>query len=357
MSVIRWLGDLDPYLATTTIGPKLGRLAELAAAGFDTPRGFAVTAAACAVHELDSGLADALRDRLGAVSDSDDPAEVAAAAVDLQSRYLSCPIEPALAEEVVAAYGRLGDVLGILDPPVAVRSSALGEDAREASFAGVFDTHLGIRTGADVVDAVRACWASRFSARALAYQLRRSWSAPQWMPMAVGVLELIEAQASGVAFSVHPTTGARDRLVIEGTFGWGEAVVQGLVTPDRVEVDATDGRVLRYVVSDKAVISALRAGSREVVAQPMPADLRLARALDPARVADVARVVMGIDRHYGHPVDVEWVIDAADATRPVVVVQARPVTSTAADSPIEWDPVVCAMRYAFGAKQEQGWFV
>jgi pyruvate,water dikinase len=355
VSVVRWLGDLDPYLATTSIGPKLGRLAELAAAGFDTPRGFAVTAAACAVHELDSGLADALRTRLRAVTDPADRTEIAAAAADLQARYLSCPVAPTLAEEVVAAYGQLADLLDVLDPPVAVRSSALGEDAREASFAGVFDTHLGIRTGGDVVDAVRACWASRFSVRALAYQLRRPWSPPQWMPMAVGVLELVEAQASGVGFSVHPTTGARDRLVIEATFGWGEAVVQGLVTPDRVEVDATDGRVLRYVVADKAVISALRPGSWEVVAQPMPADLRCARALDPSRVADVASVVTGIDRHYGHPVDVEWVIDAADTARPVVVVQARPVTATATDADIAWDPVDCAMRYAFGAEHGQGW--
>ena len=162
--------------------------------------------------------------------------------------------------------------------------------------------------------------------RALAYQLRRPWVAAQWMPMAVGVLELIPAHSSGVAFSAHPTTGARDRIVVEGTFGWGESVVQGLVTPDRVELDAEDGRVLRYDLADKAVLSTLAPDGSGMVAVPMPAALRSEAALDAQTLQAVGNVVRAIDRFYGHPVDVEWVVAEGSQPRRCVVVQARPVT-------------------------------
>ena len=104
---------------------------------------------------------------------------------------------------------------------------------------------------------MRRCWASLFTARALAYRLRKGISHHD-MPIAVGVIELIHARASGVAFSVHPVTGKADRVVIETSWGWGEAIVQGLVDPDHVEVGKSDGRVLRYDVAHKAVVSRVR---------------------------------------------------------------------------------------------------
>lgn len=355
MSRVLWVERLDPHDATTAVGPKLGRLAQLQAVGVDVPRGFAVTATACAEHESAVGLTEVIASSLRRLDGTATPLDLAALAQDLHAHYLSSPVEAGVAADVAAAYLELVATVG--DAEVAVRSSALGEDAREASFAGVFDSYLGLRAVDDVLAAVRECWASRFSARALAYQLRRPWVAEQWMPMAVGVLELIPAHSSGVAFSAHPTTGARDRIVVEGTFGWGEAVVQGLVTPDRVELDAEDGRVLRYDLADKAVLSTLAPDGSGMVAVPMPAPLRSEAALDAQTLQAVGNVVRAIDRFYGHPVDVEWVVAEGSQPRRCVVVQARPVTISGAEPQPHWDPVDAAMRFAFGAARGPGGWV
>jgi pyruvate,water dikinase len=234
--------------------------------------------------------------------------------------------------------------------PVAVRSSAIGEDSATASFAGIFDTCLGVRDRDQVLEAVRRCWASLFSARAVTYRLRaglRHWD----MPMAVGVLELIQAQASGVAFSASPVTGKTDRVVIETNWGWGQAVMAGLVTPDHVEVGKADRRTLRYRVAAKKVISAFDHAVGRVVENDMPAWLVDQRVLDDEQVAAVVDAVLAVERYYGYPVDVEWVLDRERrAGEPVCIVQARPVILASAGTdpaPATWDPAAMAAKYAF----------
>ena len=230
-----------------------------------------------------------------------------------------------------------------------MRSSAIGEDSGTASFAGIFDTYLGVSGPDRVLDAVRACWASLFNTRAVAYRLRAG-THHRDMPMAVGVIELIHARASGVAFSVHPVTGKTDRIVIETSWGWGEAVVQGLVTPDHVEVGKADGRVLKYQVADKTVVSAFDYAVGRVVETEMPARLVSRRVLDEEQITAITDAVLAVERHYGYPVDVEWVLDRHRREgEPVCVVQARPVTVTAAQAtPTDWNPAAMAAKYVFG---------
>ena len=201
-----------------------------------------------------------------------------------------------------------------------------------------------------VLEAVRQCWASLFNARAVAYRLRAG-THHRDMPMAVGVIELIHARASGVAFSAHPVTGKTDRIVIETSWGWGEAVVQGLVTPDHVEVGKADGRILRYQVAAKNVVSNFDYAVGRVVETAMPARLVDRRVLDDEQIAAVVDAVLAIERHYGYPVDVEWVLDRHRREgEPVCVVQARPVTVTAPAAPVatEWNPAAMAAKYVFG---------
>ena len=151
------------------------------------------------------------------------------------------------------------------------------------------------------------------------------------MPIAVGVIELIHARASGVAFSVHPVTGKTDRIVIETSWGWGEAIVQGLVDPDHVEIGKADGRVLKYDVAHKRIVSAFDFAVGAVTEIDMPAKLADRRVLDEEQVAAIASAVRSIEEHYGYPVDVEWVIGRhRRAGDPVCIVQTRPVTVTAA---------------------------
>jgi pyruvate,water dikinase len=347
---IVWLDAIDPQRAIRDCGAKMGRLAELLSVGVKVPQGFAVTADAYRRHCAETGLDEVIDAAMGGLGADAGAAAIETAAQAAQTGLTSREMGADLAGLITGAYEELSFRCLGLNVPAAVRSSAIGEDSATASFAGSFDTYLGVCDGDRVLEAVRRCWASLFNARAVAYRLRaglRHWD----MPMAVGVLELIHAQASGVAFSANPVTGKTDRLMIEANWGWGEAVVAGLVTPDHVEVGKADRRTLRYQVATKKVISAFDYAAGRVVESEMPARLVDRRVLDDEQIAAVVDAVLAIERYYGYPVDVEWVLDKyRRAGEPICVVQARPVTLTSTGTnpiPTTWDPVAIATKYAF----------
>jgi len=221
-------------------------------------------------HWEHAGLDEVADATLGGLGADAGPAEIEAAAGAIRAELAGRDLGADLATLIGDAYEELSSRCFEINVPTAVRSSAIGEDSGTASFAGIFDTYLGVSGPDRVLDAVRACWASLFNTRAVAYRLRAG-THHRDMPMAVGVVELIHARASGVAFSVHPVTGKTDRIVIETSWGWGEAVVQGLVTPDHVEVGKADGRVLKYQVADKTVVSAFDYAVGRVIETEMPA--------------------------------------------------------------------------------------
>jgi pyruvate,water dikinase len=250
----------EPAATIAAVGAKMARLAELARAGVDVPRWFAVTV-------------DAYR------------RQCTEAGPDEQ-------VIPPVRAAIVDAYRKLSAGGA---RRVAVRSSATGEDSADASFAGMFHTVLGVSGTERVVAAVQECWRSLDSPHACAYRGHRQLS------MAVGVAELVDARAAGVAFSAHPVTGRRDRLVIEATWGWGEALAKGLVTPDHAEVGRDDRRVLRYDVGSKEVMSAFDAGAGRVVEKPTPQPLRGRAVLDSAQLGEIVGTVLGIEAHFGYP--------------------------------------------------------
>lgn len=347
---VAWLDAIDPQRAIRACGAKMGRLAELMPAGVRVPQGFAITADAYRRHCTKTGLDKVIDAALGGLDSDAEAAEIETAAQAVQAELTSREMGADLAGLITGAYEELSSRRIGINVPVAVRSSAIGEDSATASFAGIFDTYLGVCGGDLVLEAVRRCWASLFSARAVAYRLRAGLHHRD-MPMAVGVLELIHAQSSGVAFSASPVTGKTDRVVIETNWGWGEAVVMGLVTPDYVEVGKTDGRTLRYQVAIKNVVSAFDFAAGRVVESDMPAWLVDRRVLDDEQIAAVVDTVLAVERFYGYPVDVEWVLDKyRRAGEPVCVVQVRPVTLTNAGTgamPTTWDPAAMATKYAF----------
>lgn len=350
-AAIVWVDQVAPATAVAVAGAKMGRLAELHRVGVEVPQGFAVTVAAYRRHCAESGLDARVDGLLHALGTEADDAAVAAASREIRELFTGTPLGDELAKQVVEAYEELCMRCVDVNVPTAVRSSATGEDAADASFAGIFDTYLGVSGAPRVLSAIQACWGSLFTARALAYRLRKGISHRD-MPIAVGVLELIHARASGVAFSVHPVTGKRDRVVIETSWGWGEAIVQGLVDPDHVEVGKSDGRVLKYDVAHKKVVSAFDFAEGRVTEIAMPARLADRRVLDDEQIAAVTQAVTAIEEHYGHPVDVEWVISRhRRGGDPVCIVQSRPVTVTATEvAATTYDPVAVAQRYVFSGK-------
>lgn len=354
MKSIVWV-DGDPAAAVAAAGSKMGRLSELHWAGVQVPDGFAVTVDAYRRHCTESGLDPRIDAVLAALGTAPSDAAVEEASREVRALVEATPMTGALEADIVDAYEELCLRRTEVNVPTAVRSSATGEDAADASFAGIFDTYLGVSGPGRVLDAVRRCWGSLFTGRALAYRLRKGISHHD-MPIAVGVIELVHARASGVAFSVHPVTGRPDRVVLETSWGWGEAIVQGLVDPDHVEVGKSDGRVLKYDVAHKKVVSAFDYADGRVTEIDMPAKLADRRVLDEEEVAAVVKAVLAIERHYGYPVDVEWVISRHRRDGdPVCIVQSRPVTVTAeAAAPAAYDPVALAQKYVFSGKPVPG---
>ena len=350
------VADADPWIVALAgpcaqdvarVGPKLARLADLGRAGFQVPTGYAVTVDAYRDFVRETGLERAIAAELAAIDDDADPEAFDAVASRIRARFASQPLPAAMRARFEQAYDALCFEVREVDKPVAVRSSAVGEDAADHSFAGQYETYLGV-SGVDAVnDCIRLAWSSLFSARAIGYRVR-SGLGHDGMPMAVGVLELVRARAAGVAFSVHPLTGRRDRVVVEGSWGYGEAVVGGLVVPDHAELDKDGLGLLEYRTADKTVVSVMDYRHGAVVERPMPAAFARARVLDDDELVAIARSAVAVEAHYGHPVDVEWVLQRGRREGDtIVLVQARPVTAAGQGfvDPPRWDPVRYALRY------------
>lgn len=187
---------------------------------YKVPLGFAVTIAACRQFCEQPAIDRAVARALAELRDPRDLTEVEAASVSIRKAFDAAPVPDELGAAIIDAYEELSSRRTDINLPVAVRSSSAAEDAADASFAGQFDTYLGLSGAERVLQGIKGCWGSLFNARALLYRLERGRS-PAEDTMAVGILELVHAQSSGVAFSVHPVTGKRDRIVIEASFGWG----------------------------------------------------------------------------------------------------------------------------------------
>ncbi len=342
---ILWVDELsDAHLSRA--GAKIARLGALRRCGVRVPDGFVVSTDAFE-HFLESSGAGQKVDEAMATVDAA-PDGIEAASLHAREAIEQAVLSGELQDAIIDAYEELSYRDRDLHVPVAVRSSATGEDAAHVSFAGQFDSYLGVFGPRRLLTTVRRCWASLFTARAVAYR-RQIGLHYRSSPMAVGVLKLVPARAAGVAFSIHPVSGSEHRMVIEGSWGWGEAVVQGTVTPDHIEVDKSDGRVLDYKVADKKVVSAFDYAQGLVVEQPMPRRLRSDRILTDEEIGAVVEVLHSIESQYGYPVDVEWVLDRYRRPgEPIVIVQTRPITVRETVPKPEWNPVNYAMKYAFG---------
>lgn len=345
--IIRWVDELDDR-ALPHAGSKIARLGALRRWGVQVPDGFVVTTDAYTRFMDETGVLNEVDTILSEISDMTNSAQIADVCGRARSAIERQPMPQTVADALIHAYDELSYRDRNLNVPVAVRSSATGEDAQDASFAGQFDTFLGVTGSGSLRTSVQRCWASLFSDRAVAYRMESGLDHRE-SSMAVGVLELVDARASGVAFSIHPVSGNPHRLVVEGSWGWGEAVVQGLVTPDHIEVGKSDRRVLNYRIAQKTVVSAFDYTKGRVAQHAMPRRMQSEAILNGEELQAVVEAVLAIEARYGHPVDVEWVIDRSRRPGdPVTIVQTRPVTVAAAEEPPTWDPVRYAAKYAFG---------
>ena len=310
-------------------GGKGANLGELAAAGFPIPPGFVLTTEAYDDFVQAVGLQQPIIG-LASKASAGDPQSSQAASAAIGQLFLAPEIPEVIRVALLSAYAELTSDGQLA---VAVRSSATAEDLPTASFAGQQDTLLNVQGQDALLEAVKCCWASLWSARALSYRLQQGID-PAALSLAVVVQQLVPAGSAGVLFTTNPVDGERDQIVINATWGLGEAMVGGQVTPDTVIVAKSHPQVLSRQTAIKTIMTVRADTGTE--AQPVPKAQQDQPAIDDATAVELARYGAQIEVHYGLPMDVEWAI-AGDR---IAILQARPITNLppAPLRDVRWEP-------------------
>ena len=297
------------------VGGKAASLGELRSAGLPVPPAFVVSADTYRKFIQDAGIEDELSDATDI--DTDRTAALNAAEERAQELIIESEFPDDLAEEIHTAYDEL-----VADGPshVAVRSSATAEDLPDASFAGQQETFLNIERDG-LLDAVRECWASLFTKRAIYYRGEHGFS-HDLVDMAVVVQQMIDADASGVMFTSHPSSG-EDKVVIEAAWGLGEAVVSGSVSPDNYVLDRESGEVIEETIATKKLLLERDQETGETIEREVSDDRRDMKVLDDETLEELRQIAIEVEAHYGGPQDVEWAI--MDGS--IYMLQSRPITT------------------------------
>jgi pyruvate,water dikinase len=301
-------------------GGKGASLGELTRAGIRVPPGFVVTTAA---YERTLASIDPEGAARAQIADlpSGDHAAVARVTAGLRAHIAGADPPADVRAAIIDGYRSLG--AGAL---VAVRSSATGEDSEGASYAGLQDTYLCVRGADEVVDRVRACWASLYNDRSVTYRLRRGHG-EEGLAMAVVVQRMVDPRCAGVMFTRSPTTGDRSVVAVEACWGLGSALVSGDVTPDAYIVNKVTGEIIKRTISAKLHSHQRDPAGAGVVTTDVPGDLRTRPCLDADELRALVQLARQVEGHYGAPQDIEWAI-AGDlpAGANLVVLQSRPET-------------------------------
>jgi pyruvate,water dikinase len=314
------------------VGGKAANLGELLSAGFAVPAGFVVTAEAF-LRSMERG---GVRPRLAEGSrsvDVDDLQGLAATSAELRQSVAQVGIDGEIADAVDAAYRRLG-----ADAHVAVRSSACGEDSALRSFAGMNASFTDVVGVAELRRRIVDCWQSAYGERVLTYRRRQGLDAEP--AIAVVVQQMVDAERSGVMFTVDPITGDASHLVIEAAFGLGEVVVGGQVEPDAYRIDRNDLTRIQVHIGHKGfkVERGVDGHDHRVDLSPGEASEAVLSWRDLTRLAEVG---LAIDAHYGAAQDIEWAIDRSGA---LWIVQSRPITAAAEPTAALVDPDSTGVR-------------
>ena len=311
------------------VGEKAAALARMRQAGLPVPAGFVVDAAA--FDEATAAVAPRIESQLSAAADG--MQALTEASRTLRELVAGLRPPPGLSEAVAAAYKRLVD-----GAAVAVRSSGTAEDLPDASFAGQYDSYLNVSGAASVVQRMLDVWASLYSLQAIAY--RQQQGVPHSAArMAVLVQQQLAADASGVLFTLDPVSGARDRLLINASFGLGEGVVSGETPSDTFSLDAESLAVVERGVAEKTTMVAMQHGGG-ITQQRVPEARRREPSLSDERLADLGRLARSVREIEGGHRDIEFAVVDGE----VQLLQARPVTGLEAGDasegdafPVDWE--------------------
>lgn len=299
------------------VGGKGANLGEMTQASFPVPPGFAVTTVAYDAFMVQNELIEEIQ-ALVKDLDTEDSKLLQQTAKKIQQKILRADIPVEVAKEAKDAYAKLSGSKGNIN--VAVRSSATAEDLPGMSFAGQQATFLNIKGTTNLLVAIRECWASLFTARAIFYRAQNKIPERK-VKISVIVQKMIQSKVSGVMFTVDPVTSDKDRIVIESVWGLGEMIVQGSVTPDTYVVQKDTFAILSKVVSDQTVmLTKVGMDTKEI---KVPEKNRPQQKITDADIVNLAKIGQKLQEHYFFPQDVEWAKEDGE----LYIVQTRPVTT------------------------------
>ncbi|MFA5222181.1 MAG: phosphoenolpyruvate synthase, partial [Methanoregula sp.] len=311
---ILWLEEIRKE-DISSVGGKGASLGEMASIGLPVPRAFVVTAQAFRRFLVETKIDQEIF-KSASLLDVENNAALEKAADRAKALVMGAKMPAAIKDEIKKAYAKMS----ASDLVVAVRSSATAEDLPDASFAGQQETFLNIKGEVALVAAVQQCWASLYGARAIYYRSKQGFD-DATVNIAVVVQQLVHSEKAGVMFTSHPISG-EPLTIIEGSWGLGEAVVSGSVSPDKYVFDQRTEKIVEQMIANKKVeiVADGDHGTKTLNVSPARQD---AQVLSDAEVTKLAMYGKIAENHYGIPQDVEWGIVAGT----IYILQSRPITT------------------------------
>ncbi len=295
-----------------TAGGKGASLGEMVGAGFPVPPGFVVLASAFDKFMRDTDAVveeNAMLERIdiSSTENVEDQAEI------MRDVILKKKFPEDLGKEVLKEFDKLGAKY------VAVRSSATAEDSKIDAWAGQLESYLYV-TKKDLLKYVQRCWASLYTPRALFYRVERKMRRKQ-VSVAVVIQKMVNSEVSGVCFTVHPVTRDPDQMIIEACWGLGEALVQGIITPDSYVIEKSTLNIIDINIGnqEKQIVKAKKITEEK----PVPKNLREKQKLTEKQIGELAQICADIEKLYKDPRDIEWALERGK----FYIVQSRPITT------------------------------
>jgi pyruvate,water dikinase len=318
---IYWLNELGTN-DNNIVGKKCANLGELTQAGFNVPPGYALSVEAYKRFMTETEVTDRLLEYLkGFNADPDRVADTLKfddASIEMRRITESIAMPPDMEETIKQYYQELCSITGCMNLYVATRS------AGPVSHPGQYETYLNVCGADDVVRNVRRVWSSTCNTRSIIARARLGLPL-HYDPIGVAVLTMVDAKAAGVMFTVNPVNGDRSKVTIEGSFGFGEALVSGNVTPDRYLVDKVTLEIEERVVSDKHMEFALNPETKEMEYKELPPEKRKVPCLEDREVIELTKIAKKAEAHFGSPQDLEYAISMSHPfPESIFLVQARP---------------------------------
>lgn len=323
---IKWFHEINKS-DIPLVGGKGANLGELTQNGVNVPPGFFVTSSAYKKFISISNLDEKIKEIINSL-DVEDSAQLQLKSKEVRDLIISCKVPEEIRKNIEESYIKFGETIGIKDPSVAIRSSATAEDLPEASFAGQQDTYLEIKGIDEVVSHVKKCWASLWTARAIYYRERQGFNHFE-VSLSVVVQKMVNSEKSGVMFTANPVNNNTNEIMINASWGLGEAIVSGAVTPDEYIVEKDSLSIVEKHIADKKVMIIKKdsgVGTVEVnIEDYLGFDKVRTQCLSDEEIKELSRIGIAIEELYGSYQDIEWAFDKD--TKKLYILQSRPITT------------------------------